>query len=263
VYTGAYASVPTVSSGFALKSALQRNAGEKAPGKETLPMIAITLAHQVKKLKSAYKCFQNGKFDDAKSHFKAIIQAIPLVVVNTRPEVNETKELLTICKEYLTAIKIKQLHGSTKDPVRSCELAAYFTHCNLQPAHLMLSLRLAMVAAFKLKNFITAASFARRLLELPELSSEKHADLRNKARKVLTKSEAEGRNAHTLNYDERNPFELCCESLTPIYRGSDLVRCPFSGAAYLPEHKGKLCSISGISQIGLETLGLVCSASQR
>ena len=46
------------------------------------------------------------------------------------------------------------------------QMAAYFTHCNLQPVHLILTLRTALNLCFKLKNFKTAASFARRLLEL-------------------------------------------------------------------------------------------------
>ena len=45
-------------------------------------------------------------------------------------------------------------------------MAAYFTHCKLQPVHLILTLRTAMTLFFKLKNCKTAASFARRLLEL-------------------------------------------------------------------------------------------------
>jgi Coatomer (COPI) alpha subunit C-terminus len=50
--------------------------------------------------------------------------------------------------------------------VRVAELAAYFTHANMQPVHLALSLRSAMSIFFKLKNFNTCASFCRRLLEL-------------------------------------------------------------------------------------------------
>jgi len=45
-------------------------------------------------------------------------------------------------------------------------MAAYFTHCNLQPVHMVLVLRTALNLFFKLRNFKTAASFARRLLEL-------------------------------------------------------------------------------------------------
>lgn len=46
------------------------------------------------------------------------------------------------------------------------QMAAYFTHCNLQPVHMVLVLRTALNLFFKLRNFKTAAGFARRLLEL-------------------------------------------------------------------------------------------------
>lgn len=45
-------------------------------------------------------------------------------------------------------------------------MAAYFTHCNLQPVHMVLVLRTALNLFFKLRNFKTAAAFACRLLEL-------------------------------------------------------------------------------------------------
>lgn len=45
-------------------------------------------------------------------------------------------------------------------------MAAYFTHCNLQPVHMVLVLRTALNLFFKLRNFKTAAGFACRLLEL-------------------------------------------------------------------------------------------------
>ena len=62
--------------------------------------------------------------------------------------------------------------------------ADFFPRCSLQPAHLLLALRLGMIAAFKLRNFITAAGFARRLLELPDTASEKNADTRSKVWRV-------------------------------------------------------------------------------
>lgn len=61
------------------------------------------------------------------------------------------------------------------DQKRVCEMAAYFTHCNLQPQHLILTLKTAQTLFFKVKNFKTAASFARRLLELgpkPEVAQQ-------------------------------------------------------------------------------------------
>lgn len=48
------------------------------------------------------------------------------------------------------------------DAARAMELAAYFTHCSLQPVHLALSLRSAMSIFFKNKNLATCAHFCRR-----------------------------------------------------------------------------------------------------
>lgn len=84
------------------------------------------------------------------------------------------------CTDKPTHNALRNNAVQLKKKVRNMELLAYFTCCNLQPAHLLLALRMAMASAFKGKNYITAASFAQRLLELPDLSSERHADLRTK-----------------------------------------------------------------------------------
>ena len=149
---------------------------------------------------------------------------------------------------------------AASDPVRSTELSAYFTHCNLQPAHLLLALRSAMGTAFKHKNFIAAASFSRRLLELPEVGSARNADLKSKASKVLQKSEAQARNEWTFDYDESSPFDLDCEVLKPIYRGAEKVQCSYCGSNYGPSMKGKLCVTCGLAKVGVQTLGLVTGA---
>ena len=92
-------------------------------------------------------------------------------------------------------------------------MAAYFTHCNLQPVHLILTLRTALNLFFKLKNYKTAASFARRLLELgprPEVAQQ--------TRKILAACEKNPSDTHELKYDQHNPFDVCSGSYTPIYR---------------------------------------------
>lgn len=97
------------------------------------------------------------------------MHTIPVVVVDSRKEVDEVKELLGIAKEYTIALRIElnRREPALKDDLlRQTELAAYFTHCQLQPTHLKLSLNSAMSIAYKAKNYNTAASFARRLLEL-------------------------------------------------------------------------------------------------
>ena len=65
---------------------------------------------------------------------------------------------------FVVARKDSITNKGADEAVRQCELAAYFTHVNLQSVHLMLSLRSAMTCCYKIKNYHTAATFARRLL---------------------------------------------------------------------------------------------------
>merc|ERR1712038_1117922 len=184
-------------------------------------------------IRSGYRFFQGGKFNDAKDAFTSVLVDIPLVVTDNRNEANEVKEMLEICREYITAIRIKgAIAENAGNPARSTELSAYFTHCNLQPAHLLLALRSAMGTSFKHKNFISAASFARRLLELPDMSSERNADLRVKATKVLQKSEQMARNEHELDYNDAATFSIDCKELKPIYTGDACIQCPYTGSSY-------------------------------
>lgn len=74
---------------------------------------------------------------------------------------------------------------------------------------------------------------------------------------MLQKSEGEARNALKVNYDERTPFQICAGSLTPIYRGTEHTKSPYSGAVYTHDFKGTVCVIDGVAQVGIETLGLV------
>jgi coatomer subunit alpha len=140
---------------------------------------------------------------------------------------------------------------------RVCELAAYFTHCNLQPIHQILTLRTGLNMFFKMKNYKTAASFARRLLEQgprPEVAQQ--------ARKILQACEINPIDEHKLQYDEHNPFNLCAISYTPIYRGKAEEKCPLCSASYLPQHKGVLCAVCNLAEIGKHGSGLNISKIQ-
>ena len=79
--------------------------------------------------------------------------------------------MVTLSREYLLGVtlEIERRRVAQEDPDnvrRSLELAAYFTHCKLQPAHLQIALRSAIGVFAKANNHATAAKFARRLLEL-------------------------------------------------------------------------------------------------
>ena len=80
---------------------------------------------------------------------------------------------------------------------------------------------------------------------------------------MLQAAEGQARNAHAIAYDEASGATLCAASLTPIAKGAPLLRSPFSGAAYQPAYKGTVCVVDGMAQVGVETLGLVCSLARK
>ena len=261
LYTGSTASVPTMGACPSLRAYIQRSGNGT---KSSLPRVSLSLSQLTTRLKVAYRSFTAAKFEDVKSNLQQIMHSIPCLSVESGADVNQVKELLNICREYLMAYTIRsEMSVATleKDPKRNVELSGYFTHCNLQPSHLLLTLKIAMTSAFKSNNYIAAASFCRRLLELPEIASEKHAKLRMTAKKVLQKAEKEARNEHELNYNDSVPFALCSRTLVPMYRGEDPVKCPYCSACYKAEFKGSVCNVCNLARIGLQTLGLVVSST--
>ena len=77
-----------------------------------------------------------------------------------------------------------------------------------------------------------------------------------KARQRIAAGDRNPRNAVEIDYDEFTEFEVCAATFTPIYKGSPSVTCPYTGAAYLPEFKGKLDALLEIAEIGAAASGL-------
>jgi coatomer protein complex subunit alpha (xenin) len=83
----------------------------------------------------------------------------------------EAQQLVQICREYLVGLLLetarKELpRESVNDAKRNLEMAAYFTHCEIQPVHKILTLRTAANLSFKNKQMRYCASFCRRCIEL-------------------------------------------------------------------------------------------------
>ncbi|KAJ0239210.1 WD40 repeat-containing protein [Hirschfeldia incana] len=246
-YLGAFPSSPVV------PLAIERGSGGP-------PALVYDFYELEEKLKSGYKATTDGKFHKALPIFLSILQTIPLLVVESRSEVDEVKELVTIVKEYILGLNMMLKQKEAKDdPVRQQELAAYFTHCNLQPPHLRLALRNAMNVCYKSKNLATACSFARRLLETNPTQSQ--AD---DARKVVQAAERSINmtDETKLNYDFRNPFVICGSTYVPIYRGQKDVSCPYCTARFVPSQEGNICAICDLAVIGADASGLLCSPTQ-
>ncbi|PSN39046.1 Coatomer subunit alpha [Blattella germanica] len=191
----------------------------------------------------SYQMTTNGKFTDAIEKLHSVVLSAPLLAVDGRLKMETAR---------------KELPKATlEDQKRLCEMAAYFTHCCLQPVHQILTLRTALNLFFKLKNYKTAASFARRLLELGP-----RQEVAQQAKKILQACDKNPVDEHQLQYDEHNPFVLCAQTFRPIYRGKPEEKCPLCGASYLPQFKGTVCNICMVAEVGKETIGLRISPSQ-
>ncbi|KAH9626542.1 hypothetical protein KSS87_005522 [Heliosperma pusillum] len=253
-YLLAFASAPLIS--VALERGWNASASPNVRGP---PALVFGFSHLEEKLRAAYKLTNDGKLSEALRTFVNILHSIPLIVVESRREVDEVKELIIIVKEYVLGLKIELMRRELKDnPVRQQELAAYFTHCNLQLPHARLALLTAMTTCYKAGNLSTAANFARRLLETNP-TFEKQAKM---ARQVLQAAEKNMKDSTQLNYDFRNPFVVCGSTYVPIYRGQKDVSCPYCTSRFVPAQEGQICAVCDLAVIGADASGLLCSPSQ-
>jgi len=253
-YLRAFSSTPVIS--LAVERGWNKSASPNVRGP---PALVFNFSQLEEKLKAGYKATTAGKFTEALKLFLSILHTIPLIVVDSRREVDEVKELIIIVKEYVLGLQMELKRREMKDnPVRQQELAAYFTHCNLQAPHLRLALQNAMTVCFKNKNLATAANFARRLLE----TNPPNENQARSARQVLAASERNMTDAAQLNYDFRNPFVVCGATYVPIYRGQKDVSCSYCGSRFVPSHEGQLCTVCDLAVVGADASGLLCSPSQ-
>ncbi|KAH9623186.1 hypothetical protein KSS87_016868 [Heliosperma pusillum] len=254
-YLRAFTSAPVIS--VALESELSETL---TPNVRSPPALVFSFSQLADKLKSGYKSTTAGKLSEALGIFLGILHTIPLIVVESRKEVDEVKELIIIVKEYVLGLKMEIKRRELKDDSkRQQELAAYFTHCNLQTPHLRLALHLAMTVCFKAKNVTTAATFARRLLETNPPSEQQS----RQAHQVIQASNRNSADATELNYDFRNPFVVCGATYVPIYRGQKDVSCPYCSARFVPNLEGQICNVCELAVIGADASGLLCSPSQK
>lgn len=74
----------------------------------------------------------------------------------------------------------------------------------------------------------------------------------------MTAGDRNPRDAVEFTYDHFSEFDICAGSLTAIVKGSPVVTSAYSGAKYLPEFKGTVCRVDGISEVGLPGSGFRC-----
>lgn len=106
LYTAAFASVPGLQGLPPVLAHLDRTwSAEASTQPPSAPTLLYSLGSLEDSLKAAYKLVTEGKFSDALRAFTRMLHVIPLTVVEGRKEVDDVKELLSICREYHTALR--------------------------------------------------------------------------------------------------------------------------------------------------------------
>jgi hypothetical protein len=121
---------------------------------------------------------------------------------------------------------------------------------------MLIALRSATSSSLKVKNYNTAASFSRRIMELNPKTEHKEQVI-----KVLRVCDTNRTNEVDLTYDERNPLVVCTKSFLPVYRGQPVARCGFNTAAFDPKSKGQVCPICEIGELGFQVTGITSVSS--
>ncbi|EIW78385.1 coatomer subunit alpha-2 [Coniophora puteana RWD-64-598 SS2] len=255
-YRSSHAYLSPVASLPPLQLHLRRNITETSAGR-ILPVATRTLASIRAEIAEGFSRFQSGsKLPEAKDVFKSVLHGLLLVVVSSNAEATQWREYVTTAREYLLGVSIelerRRVAQDQPDNIkRSLDLAAYFTHCQLQPQHMQLALRSAITVYAKANNHASAARFARRLLELnpdPKIVAQ--------ARQRIAAGDRNPRDAVEITYDEFTEFEICAATFTPIYKGAPSVHCPYTDATFLPELKGQLDPLTELTEIGAVGTGL-------
>lgn len=222
--------------------------------KKDIAAMSISVQQLRDRLKLAQQRFQSARFSEAINLFTGVITSIPLVVASSSREAEDVKTMLNLCREYLIGLKLEAEARKAKaeqNSGRQVEAAGLFSTCKMAPVHVQLALRAAMKSAFDTKNYIHAAGFARRLLELSPAPQ-----LANSARKVMQVCDKNMSNADEIEYEEGGDFGIDCGRLKVIRRNEASLKCSYCGARYGKGKRGSVCVICGIGSVGRAGKGL-------
>jgi len=228
--------------------------------KDVSPMILFTAKVIVDKVKEGQKLTTQGKFGEALTMFRSALQAIPLSYATDAQEEKNLTEMIEWCREYVnfTRMEVARKQLAATDVARNIEMASYLTACKVQSkTHQCLALQLAMFTSFKNQNFVTAASFAKRLVQ--GSWGEQGAAIVPKARQVMANCEKNANDTHKINFDPKcntDDMKLCVGSYTLMSATEPAWKCPFCGSNYKASYKTKLCETCQLSEIGANTLGI-------
>uniref|UniRef100_A0A6G1SMX9 Coatomer subunit alpha n=1 Tax=Aceria tosichella TaxID=561515 RepID=A0A6G1SMX9_9ACAR len=234
------------------------------------PSGGYKLEELMKRLNESYKLFTTAKFAEAIVSFRNLLLSVLFLNVEASEAdldtcLEQAYELIEISKEYILGLQVwlerKTITGKElSDNKRACELAAYFAKLNLSKHRTLVlekALEVFLAKSNKTQEFrktFAAASIARRLLE--HVSDPKRSKLVPYAEKVKSAADIQVDQELKLDYDDKNPYDLCAATFKPIYKGNPLTKCPLCFAKYNPDFAGQTCKICLLSEVGKYCSGI-------
>lgn len=250
IYIATYAYVTPMQNALPLKICITTN-------ESNFNNTYITKHFLLSQIKKAHKLVTLGKFSLALNLFRNVLYHI--IFVDSTPMEKEMMEFLNMCVNYILAMRLEDERNktATEDPRRSLELMAYFTCCSLQNSHLYLVLRRGMGLAWKAQNYITAGSFAKRLINGNYENIKGSEEEIAKAKKILYMCEHKSTEQYNIDYDPNDygSIRICCMSLKKIQLNEATVNCPLCLSVAKAEFSSTICANCEIAKLGVKTLG--------
>lgn len=253
--------LPLISEGYKLFN-------ENSPNGHISPIILFNESNLIELVKTGQKLVTSGKFQSALEVFQQAIIIAPLVVEHYSlysQNIDQLKQLSELICQYCIGMRLElaridllnncQDQNQAEIVIRNLELISYFSCCKLQPLHTSLVLRRAMGIAWKHKNYITTASFAKRLLGIPNIEDVE------KTQKILAACDQKATDEHNINFDPHRDIDhiiICSSSLTKINpKSQDFVKCPVCSSNHLSQFTGEICPNCKTGEIGLRVIGIL------
>ncbi len=81
---------------------------------------------------AAYQTTTTGKFQAAVDQFRSVLLSIPLLVVDTKAQITETQQLLSICREYILGLSMEIIRKEKPKVSKNylyINVHVYIVHC--------------------------------------------------------------------------------------------------------------------------------------
>jgi hypothetical protein len=78
-----------------------------ARGTDGMPAVSVTVASITDRIKAGYKAFTNGKLAESGAIFKYTLQSAMVARVDSKGELDELREQMSVCREYITAVLLE------------------------------------------------------------------------------------------------------------------------------------------------------------